>query len=302
VARVVSLGRLRRWLPALLAALTCNALAQPAPTVRIEVRGEHRIIESNGLPDHPHGRFPSVANPNAMLPQRHAFRVPADPRPAPTLTPTGLRPFGVALNGVPLDPGAAELWNDDPRSGWQYEPMSRTRDLGLDRSNAHVQPGGAYHYLGLPLGLMSRWDGKTMLLVGDAADGFPVYAEYGHRDPNNGFSPLEKVRPSYWLKAGARPGGPGGAHDGSFVQDYEYVPRAGSLDECNGRVGVTPEYPAGIYHYYLTEEFSFIPRCWRGTPDESFRQAGPPPGARPATPAEPPKRRPPRRPPSKPQG
>jgi hypothetical protein len=269
--------------------------------VSIEVRGEYRYIESNGLPNHKHGTFPNPANPNSLLPQSHAFRVPADPRAAPAITPVGMRPFGVALNGVPFDPGAAEFWNDDPRSGWQYEAMSGKRDLGLDRSNAHVQPSGAYHYHGLPLGLISRWDGKAMLLVGYAADGFPIYAEYGHRDPNNAFSPLEKVRPSYWLKAGTRPGGPGGAHDGSFVQDYEYVPRAGTLDECNGRVGVTPEHPAGIYHYYVTEEFPFIPRCWRGTPDESFRHAGPPPGARAGPQGEPPKRRPPRRPPPKPQ-
>lgn len=285
---------------AALGALTCGALAQPAPTVHIEVRGEYRTIESNGLPNHKHGPFPNSGNPYTILPQRHAFRVPVRPRPAPAVTPIGTRPFGVALNGVPFDPGAAEFWNDDPRSGWQYEPMSGKRNLGLDRSNAHVQPSGAYHYHGLPLGLMSRWDGKAMLLIGYAADGFPVYAEYGHRDPNNGFSPLEKVRPSYWLKAGTRPGGPGGAHDGAFVQDYEYVPHAGTLDECNGRVGVTPEHPSGIYHYILTEEFPFIPRCWRGTPDESFRYLGLSPGARPGPPGEPPKRRPTRRPPTKP--
>jgi hypothetical protein len=292
-----------------LATLTCvvaQALAQRSdeePAVRIDVQGEYRVIESNGLPDHKHGLFPNAGNPNAIRPQRYAFRVPAQPKLAAVVTPLGMRPFGVALNGIPFDPGAAEFWNNDPRSGWQYEAMSGKLDLGLDRSNAHVQPNGAYHYHGLPLGLMSRWDGKAMLLVGYAADGFPVYAEYGHRDPFNAFSPLEKMRPSYWLKAGTRPDGPGGTHDGTFVQDYEYVPRAGALDECNGRQGVTPEHPAGIYHYFITEEFPFVPRCWRGTPDESFRHAAPPPHARPGSAGEPPRRRPPpRRPPPQPPG
>jgi hypothetical protein len=291
-----------------LAVLSCiygRAPAQPSeeePVVRIEVQGDYRVVESNGLPDHKYGLLPNAGNPNAIRPQRYIFRMPAQPKAAAAVTPVGMRPFGVALNGVPFDPGAAEFWNDDPRSGWQYEAMGGKLDLGLDRSNAHVQPNGAYHYHGLPLGLMSRWDGKSMLLVGYAADGFPIYAEYGHRDPFSAFSPLEKMRPSYWLKAGTRPGGPGGAHDGTFVQDYEYVPRAGALDECNGRMGVTPEHPEGIYHYFVTEEFPFVPRCWRGTPDESFRHAGPPPAARPGPAGEPPRRRPPRRAPPKPPG
>ncbi|MEO1444689.1 MAG: YHYH protein, partial [Cyanobacteria bacterium J06635_11] len=34
------------------------------------------------------------------------------------------------------------------------------------------------------------------------------------------------------------------------------------------------EYPEGIYHYYITEMFPFIPRCVKGTPDESFRPKG----------------------------
>ena len=38
--------------------------------------------------------------------------------------------------------------------------------------------------------------------------------------------------------------------------------------------------PKGIYHYYLTEDYPYIPRCVWGTPDPSFRQrrAGRPPG------------------------
>ena len=32
---------------------------------------------------------------------------------------------------------------------------------------------------------------------------------------------------------------------GTFTSDYQYVANSGDLDECNGRTGVTPEYPAG---------------------------------------------------------
>ena len=42
--------------------------------------------------------------------------------------------------------------------------------------------------------------------------------------------------------------------------------------------GVTPEFPDGTYYYCLTEQFPFLPRLWRGVPDESFAKSGPPPG------------------------
>ena len=53
---------------------------------------------------------------------------------------------------------------------------------------------------------------------------------------------------------------------GHFQQDWEYVAGLGDLDECNGRTGVTPEFPAGIYHYYITKSYPFIQRCVKGTP------------------------------------
>ena len=185
------------------------------------------------------------------------------------------------------------VWRRDRRSGWQYEALSGAIDLGLDANNAHVQPGGAYHYHGLPTGLLEK-DGQTnkMQLVGYAADGFPVYARFGFSQPQDATSAVEIMRSSYQLKKGNRPSGPRGRYDGTFVEDYEYVAGAGDLDECNGRFGVTPEFPEGIYHYYLTSEFPFVPRYWRGTPDRSF-QKGPPAGG---GPGRPPRRPPPRRP------
>ena len=62
-----------------------------------------------------------------------------------------MQPFGVAVNGVVFDPGAAEWFNRDPRSGWQYEPLAGKINLGVDESFAHVQPNGAYHYHGMIL-------------------------------------------------------------------------------------------------------------------------------------------------------
>jgi hypothetical protein len=63
------------------------------------------------------------------------------------------------------------------------------------------------------------------------------------------------------------------------VQDYEWAHGNGDLDERNGHIGATPEYPNGIYHYVLTSEFPFVPRIWRGTPDASFTHPSPGPDA-----------------------
>jgi len=237
--------------------------------VEFSERGAYRYIKSNGIPDHITGRFPNSGNPNRISEQDYEFRVPMHPAFASKSTDLYLGKFGVAINGVPFDPGAAEWWNNNPRSGWQYEAMSGARPLGLDQNNAHVQPNGAYHYHGTPTGLIAEHSGAgAMLLLGYAADGFPIYANTGG------------WRSSYRVKTGTRPGGPGGAYDGSFTADYEYVVGLGDLDECNGREGVTPEYPEGTYFYVITEDYPFIPRCWKGTPDASFRlgPGGPPPG------------------------
>lgn len=257
----------------------------PENQVSIRINGQFRFLTANGIPDHAVGRFPNRNNPNTIRAQNYSFRLPMRPVTNAEPTRVGLMPFGVGLNGVPFDPGAAEFWNRDWNSGWQYEALGGAVNLGTDQNNAHVQPTGAYHYHGMPVGLANRVDsGKGMVLVGYAADGFPIYARYGYERTDDAASGVKAMRSSWRLKAGDRPGGPGGRYDGSFVEDYEYVAGAGDLDECNGRFGPTPEHPDGIYHYYITDGFPFIPRYFRGRPDESFQRRGPPgggPGRRP---------------------
>jgi len=208
--------------------------------------------------------------------------VPAHPEEAPQVTPLALSPFGFAVNGVFFDPGAAEFWQGDRESGWQYEALGGAVPLGLDENHAHVQPTGTYHYHGLPALLLKRLgasDSKHSPQVGWAADGFPIYARTGYSDPKNPASAVKVLKSSWRLKAGNRPGGdePGGRHDGAFVQDYEYVAGSGDLDECNGRFCLTPEFPEGTYAYFLTDEWPVIPRAFRGSP-VSLRAEGPPGG------------------------
>jgi hypothetical protein len=261
---------------------------EPAPgpsQVSITIVGAQRVIVANGLPDHRTGQFPNAENPNRITAQAYRFTMPA--QPAANLHPTLLRngPFGIAINGVLFDPGTAEFWQDDPDSGWHYDAKGDAFSLGLDANDAHVQPNGGYHYHGIPLALFSRLTkGRpAMALIGWAADGFPIYALWGHRSAADGASELVALKSSYRLKAGSRPtanGQPGGTYDGSFVEDFQYVAGSGDLDECNGRTGLTPEFPAGTYYYVLTTDFPFIPRAFHGTPDRSFLRRGGPGGRR----------------------
>jgi hypothetical protein len=262
-------------LPSWALAQVSGSATAPEHRVTIITNGGYRVITANGLPNHAPGHFPTQGNPNRISAQSYTFRTPLNPQTNNPARRAQGAWFGVALNGVPFEPGTGEFWNGQRE--WNYEAMSGFINLGLDANNAHVQPTGAYHYHGLPTGLMARLgvDGKRMLLVGYAADGFPIYTSYAHRLPTNASSPLKTMRSSWQLKKGARPGGPNGKYDGKFTADYEFVSGSGDLDECNGRFGVTPEYPNGIYYYCITGEFPGLARSWRGTPDQSFFKSGP---------------------------
>lgn len=254
--------------------------------VSVAIEGDFRVIKSNGWPDHAPGEFPRRGNPNRLSPQHYTFKVPMKPKAESAPVFRGGWWWGVALNGVPFEPGTAEAWNNDRRSGWSYEAGTGFLNLGLDEHNAHVQPNGSYHYHAMPTGLVEKLggDGKKMLLIGWAADGYPIYTSWAYSDAADPKSALRKMKPGYRLKKGARPqqaGGPGGSYDGRFTQDFEYVKEGSDLDECNGRTGVTPEFPGGTYYYCLTAEFPFVPRTWHGTPDSSFSKGDGPPGGGP---------------------
>lgn len=246
--------------------------------IDVTVEGDLRILTANGVSKHLTGTFPNKDNPNPIETQTYEFKIPAYPQLSGKIVPLGLHDFGLGVNGVPFDPGAAEWYLGNRSSGWQYEAMSGAISLGLDENHAHVQPTGAYHYHGLPSFLITRLSVNSSThspLIGWAADGFPIYALYGYKDADAPDSAIVEMHSSYRLKAGERPKGgnnPGGYYDGTFVADYEYVPALGELDECNGRMTRTPEFPQGTYAYFLTEAFPIIPRCYKGTPSTDFTQ------------------------------
>mgnify|MGYP001156266950 CR=1 FL=1 len=248
-----------------------------------------RVISTNSIPDHEVGLFGAVQgslNPNAITEQSEVYHITLTPTIASELTPllssTGpAYSFGVLLNGVELDPVAAEPFPHEginsPNANWEWNLEALNVNLGLDCTNAHVQPTGKYHYHGTPTSYVEHLNisNQEMTLIGYAADGFPIYYKYAYSNSDDNSSEVIEMTSSYQLKSGIRPGdgvtAPCDVYNGIYSNDYEYVEGLGTLDESNGRTGVTPEYPEGIYYYIVTEEFPSIPRYFKGTPSDDFR-------------------------------
>jgi hypothetical protein len=252
--------------------------------------GGVRTLTANGIPEHAVGVFPNAANPNRISAQTVSFSATTSPV-ARTGAGFRVKEPGFAINGVKFDPGTAgrcpsgvtNTRQCDLGRGigeWSIEALGQSSfDFGVDASNAHVQPTGAYHYHGVPEGLMAAAAkvGRAMALVGWASDGFPIYARYGHADAKSLGSPLRVMRGSYQVNSTPDPGRPEPRliPMGAFEQDYHFVAKFGDLDECNGRFGVTPEFPNGVYHYYATDSYPFVQRCVKGAPGIS-NLMGPP--------------------------
>lgn len=238
-----------------------------------------RDLLANGIPDHEVGEFPNAHNPNSITEQTVTSSFTLLPSESSTATQLGgpRGATGYVLNGVKIDADTAGSCDDSGTAcsltgnngSWSIEALGQTTfDFGTDDNNAHVQPGGVYHYHGMPEGFVSLRGGNssTMTIIGWAADGFPIYARYGFSDANDASSDIKHISGSYELVtevSGTRP-----STDtyplGTFKQDWQFVEGSGDLDECNGRVGVTPEFPNGIYHYYATDTYPYFQRCVKG--------------------------------------
>jgi hypothetical protein len=268
-----ALGTILTVSATLLAVAPQDPLDEQESPITIEVKDGFRNIKAIGLPDHVAGPFVYRNEAIELEEQNHNFRVTMEPKVNRRGTPVNRGAFGIALNGVVFDPRPEEYFDDDDDSGWSLEPLRNERALQIDAHHGHAERSGAYHYHGLPVGLINALGKPTdMRLIGWAADGFPIYDQWGYRDPKDPESGLKVLIPSYWVRIGTRPNGPGGPFDGTYTEDWHYVAGRGDLDECNGRTGVTPEFPDGTYYYVITERFPGVPRLFRGTPDPSFTE------------------------------
>ena len=206
----------------------------------------HRILNGNGIPNHEVGTFPNQNNPNTIREQNVSKRFSLCPE---IISESGLELVGpalaiaYALNSVKFDPGTAGRCNDagecslaQGRGNWNIEALGHdTFDFGDDMNHANdstsevIELQSSYKLKSQPDA--NRPNTLTALLGGPG------------QGSNNLNRPIEM---------------------GAFTQDYEYVEGLGDLDQCNGRFGVTPEFPNGIYYYVVSDDFPFFTRCLKG--------------------------------------
>ncbi len=206
------------------------------------------LVASNGLIDY---EFVAIT-PNDLAAVDQTWDLPLEPEEAEVPGAMGLGVIGVAVNGIPLF-GAFEA----PRDGYG-DPLS---DGLLDACNGHTAPGGMYHYHAR-YGCLFEDPDQPGLVYGYANDGYAIVAPYECTD--DGCTSTESVSPSYVRVDESST---------AAFEAWEYQRGAGDLDECNGRTDAD-----GVYRYYLTDTFPYLPFCYHGVTDAAVGDfAGEPP-------------------------
>lgn len=208
---------------------------------------------------------PWVGNPNTPANQNFVFKITRNPvENTGTKIATPLGHIGTWTNGVSIfnAKDAASYNNQDV---WHQDAIV-VEGASFDECLGHPAPNGEYHHHLNPTCL---YDDNNYTVhspvIGYAFDGFPIYGAYGFAN-TDGSGGIARMTSSYQLRnittrttlpdgSAASSAGPNVSASyplGYYIEDYEYVSGAGTLDAYNGRFCVTPEYPAGTYAYFVT--------------------------------------------------
>ena len=98
-------------------------------------------------------------------------------------------------------------------------------------------------------------------IIGFAYDGNPIYGPFGYENPLDATSSIVRMTSSYAVN-GSRSNGPSLTTYplGTFVNDFKYTHKSGTLDQNNGRFTVTPDFPEGTYAYFITIDSNQVPQ------------------------------------------
>ena len=228
---------------------------------QVQYSATHVYISATCIPGYTIG--PWAANPNTAVNKNFVFKITRAPvqNTGGNLTKTPLGHVGIWSNGVsifnPYDGMSynnAGVWNCDALF---YEGISFDNCLG------HPSGQGEYHHHVNPTCLYNDRDSTHHApIIGYAFDSFPVYGAYGWSNVN-GTGTIKRMQSSFVMNSGTtRLNGP--AVDatyplGAFIEDRTFVAGSGDLDIHNGRFCVTPEYPNGIYAYFVTIDAGLNP-------------------------------------------
>jgi hypothetical protein len=229
-------------------------------------------VSASGIPGYAIGPWPG--NPNTPTNGNWVYKLALNPT-ANTGTPTavGLGHVGIFVDGTAFyDTRDARSYNNQgiwQQVAWYFERTSFDSCLG------HPSPQREWHPHATPSCLLGNIDPtRHSPLLGFAFDGYPIYGPYGYASAD-GTGGIARMTSSYRTRnITARTSLPNGTQLppsqygpaigatfplGCYVQDWEHVPNLGTLDDHNGRVCVTPEYPGGTYAYFLAVDAQHQP-------------------------------------------
>ena len=231
----------------------------------------HLFVQSAGIPSHAIGPWPG--NPNVASDQGWSFLLPVTPtEQTGTKTETGLGAIGVMINGVPIF-NAKDARSYQNLGVW-FQNAIYWEGSTMDTGMGHPAQRGDYHYHQIPHSLVTQTGDTARYhssIIGFAFDGFPIYGPYASANAN-GTGPIVRMETSYRIRSitdrhtlpdgttlPQNEWGPAISNTyplGAYNEDYEYVANLGHLNEFNGRLCVTPEYPQGTFAYFATRNSS----------------------------------------------
>ncbi|HAD14708.1 MAG TPA: hypothetical protein DCF33_19955 [Saprospirales bacterium] len=237
----------------------------PSNVQQVQYSAANVYVTTTCIPGYDIG--PWAGNPNTPANQNFVFKITRNPQKnTGNLISTPLGHIGVWTNGV-------SVFNAKDAMSWQNQGIWNRNAIvaegpSFDNCLGHPAPNGEYHHHLNPTCLYDDSDeGNHSPIVGYAFDGFPIYGCFGYAN-TDGTGGVKRMKSSYrkrnitvrqtkpdGTQLPANQYGPvvNGTYPlGLYLEDFEYVAGLGDLDEHNGRFCVTPEYPEGIYCYFIT--------------------------------------------------
>lgn len=241
----------------------------PTNIQKVQYSADHVYVSATCIPGYDIG--PWMGNPNTPINQNFVFKItrhPVENTGAPIVT--GLGHIGVFTNGV-------SIYN--PKDGMSYNNQRVWNQNAIvvegpsfDDCLGHPAPNGEYHHHLNPTCLYN--DSITDVhspIIGFAFDGFPVYGAFAFAN-TDGSGGIKRMQSSYKKRnitsrttlpngTTASSAGPNVSANfplGYYVEDFEFIAGSGDLDEHNGRFCITPDYPQGIYCYFVTLDTNLI--------------------------------------------
>ncbi|HZG01140.1 MAG TPA: YHYH protein [Chitinophagales bacterium] len=237
----------------------------PSNVQQVQYSTDNVYVSCTCIPGYDIGPWPG--NPNTASNQNFVFKITRHPQAnTGTLVNTPLGHIGVWTNGVSIF-NAKDAFSYNSAGVWNQNAIFN-EGASFDDCLGHPTQTGEYHHHLNPTCLYDHTDSSAHApVIGYAFDGFPVYGAYGFADAD-GSGGVTRMKTSYGLRtivdrttlpdgtvlSAAQHGPAVNATNplGKYIEDYEFVPGLGNLDEHNGRFCVTPDYPQGIYAYFVT--------------------------------------------------